>query len=111
MNGAREYAELFKTGEYGKLYIKSDYHARGRTFHIYVGEENKRVEVYGITGGQPGWTETYGWLHEGAWQNDFETLLQTRRLEVEVEKKKEQAQKLKDELKTAKTNKKILDLY
>ena len=111
MVGANEYAGLFKTGQYDKLYIESGHHARGKTFHIYVVEGNKKVEVYGITGGHPGWTETYGWLHEGAWQNDFETLLQTRKLEVEVNEKKKQAQNLRAALEKAKADKKILDLY
>lgn len=86
MKGAREYAKLFKTGQYGKLYIVSGKHARGRTFRIQVlpegekairnGDDNlcinyNAVVVYGEISGQPGWTESYGWIHEGQWQNDF----------------------------------------
>ena len=97
MNGARRYASLFQTGQVGRLYLVSGSHARGRTFHIYVlpeGAEAKpngannaplnsgAVEVYGITGGQPGWTETYGWLHTGRWQEDFEALVEAREREI-----------------------------
>ncbi len=89
MKGAREFAGLFVTGQYGKLYIVSGEHARGRTFHIQVLPEGEKavgnglcntclnkdaVEVYGIVAGNPGWTEEYGWLHDGPWQNDFATL-------------------------------------
>lgn len=97
MNGARQYAELFKTGQFGRLYIVSGSHARGKTFHIYVlpkgveaqsnGPNNAplnvdAVEVYGITGGQPGWTETYGWLHAGKWQQDFLEVVANRQAEL-----------------------------
>lgn len=90
MNGAREYAELFATGQYGKLYLTSGHHARGKTFRIQVlpddekavgnGENNQclnedAVEVYGITGGNPGWTETYGWLRTGKWVDDFNKMV------------------------------------
>jgi hypothetical protein len=37
-----------------------------------------------MTGGQRGWTETYGWLHEGKWQDDFEALVSDRRAEIEA---------------------------
>ena len=112
MKGAREYAKLFKTGQYDKLYIESDYHARGRTFRIYIMNiEGKKVEVYGVVSGTLGWTDEYGWLYEGAWQDDFKTLLQTRKLEVALDEKKKQAEKLKDQLKRVKEDKKILDSY
>lgn len=98
MQGAREYASLFQTGQHGRLYLVSSSHARGKTFHIYVlpeGVEAKpnhdcaplnsdAVEVYGITGGQPGWTETYGWLHAGPWQTDFWALCEKRQAELEA---------------------------
>jgi len=89
MQGAREFAKLFKTGQYGKLYIVSGNHARGRTFQIQIlpkdevaipnGENNlclnkDAVEVYGVTGGNPGWSESYGWLHRGPWEKDFKKL-------------------------------------
>jgi len=90
MQGAKEYARLFNTGQYGKLYIVSGSHARGSTFRIQIlpeGEEampngdnnlclnNNAVEVYGIVAGHPGWTERYGWLEIGKWMQDFEKLV------------------------------------
>ena len=96
MKGAREYAGLFNTGQCGRLYIVSSSHARGRTFHIQVlpeGEEaisngnsnlcinRDAVEVYGIVSGRPGWTEAYGWLHDGPWRYGFYKLVQHRKEE------------------------------
>ena len=90
MQGAREYAELFSTGRHGRLFLLVGSHARGKTFQIYVLPEGAAdsplskdaVEVYGITGGQPGWTETYGWLHRGKWEGDFAELVASRRSEL-----------------------------
>ena len=90
MYGAREYAELIPTGQYGRLYCTSGVHARGKTFRIQVLPKDEEaisngsgnmcvnkdaVVVYGVIGGQPGWTEYYGWLHHGKWEKDFESLL------------------------------------
>jgi len=97
MEGAGKYAKLFKTGQYGRFFISSDYHARGRTFSIWVlpkGEivlpgkfpSAKAVKVYGVTGGFCGWTETYGWLHEGKWVEDFQKMVAKRAKEVKAEK-------------------------
>ena len=105
MVGAREFSTYFKTGQYGKLYIVSGVHARGRTFHIYVLPEGEKilnpgggkpynpnaVEVYGIISGLPGWTEQYGWLYRGKWVDDFNTLFTDRR-ELFLTKEKEQEQ-------------------
>lgn len=97
MLGAKQYAELFRTGQVGRLYLVSGSHARGKTFHIYVlpegveaqsnGTNNaplncNAVEVYGITSGQPGWTESYGWLHAGKWQHDFFEMVANRQAEI-----------------------------
>jgi hypothetical protein len=97
MKGAREYKGLFETGQYGRLYIVSGSHARGATLGIYVLPEgavakpngpnnaclnSDAVEVYGVIGGQPGWTEEYGWLHHGAWVADFDRLVTARRAEI-----------------------------
>ena len=78
MNGAREYGRLFNNGDtvIGKLTINTGCHARGQWLHIYVNDGENRVEVYGITGGHPGWTETYGWLREGPWQEDFRNIVE-----------------------------------
>lgn len=82
MKGAKDYASMFRSGQYGKLYLISGSHARGKTFQIYIlpSEEkiNKMpravkgaVEVYGAVCGQLGWNEQYGWLHRGKWEDDF----------------------------------------
>lgn len=99
MNGAREFAAYFTTGQYGKLYIVSGRHARGKTFHIYVlpeGEEAKpngdcnpplndnAVEVYGVISGNAGWTESYGWIHTGAWKEDFLELYRQKVSEADI---------------------------
>jgi len=98
MKGAREFASLFETGQYGKLYLVSGEHARGKTFRIQVlpkGEEaipngsnnlclNKNaVTVYGEIGGHSGWTEYYGWLHNGPWENDLVELVSEVRIRNE----------------------------
>ena len=103
MQGAREYASLFTTSQYGKLYIVSGKHARGLTFRIQVLPEgeiakgngsgnlctNKNaVEVYGVISGNPGWTESYGWLHRGKWVEDFQLLLANRKKEIKANEEK-----------------------
>ena len=46
------------------------------------------VEVFGITtGGNPGWTETYGWLYKGKWQEDFQKLVEKKKAENAAEEK------------------------
>ena len=101
MKGAKRYATLIPTGQYGKLYIASSSHARGYTFKIQVlpeGEKAKKnydnlctnsnaVLVYGVVCGQAGWTEEYGWLHEGPWQEDFEKLVQEKTDALEEKEK------------------------
>ncbi len=126
MEGARQFSGLFKTGQYGRLYIVSGGHARGSTFHIYVlpkdeeairngwnnGPGNKNaVEVYGIIDGQPGWTESYGWLHAGNWQNDFRKLVERRRKEIEDAKNSLEINKSKEEKQEATRQKELLDSY
>lgn len=121
MKGARKYANLFKTGQYGKLYITSSSHARGATFRIQVLPEGEKakpngspnmclnsnaVEVYGVISGNPGWTEEYGWLHEGKWQEDFEKLVRSKEMEIEAREKSRQAvikEKAKEESKRVKS--------
>ncbi len=97
MKGAREYANLFRTGQYGKLYITSGSHARGSTFRIQILPDNEKAEpngennqclngeavtVYGTLGGQPGWTEYYGWIHSGEWQEDFYRLVVSKKNKI-----------------------------
>jgi hypothetical protein len=102
MNGAREYAQLFGTGTYGKLYIDSGQHARGYYFHIWVLPEGVKdldrsrcVEVFGILGGHPGWTEWYGWLHRGKWVEDFNDLVVQRKQEIAEQKKRDEDDRAK----------------
>jgi hypothetical protein len=106
MKGARKYAKLFKTGQYEQLYITSSSHARGMTFRIQVLPKDEKaepngsanqclnsnaIEVYGVISGNPGWTEEYGWKHEGKWQEDFEKLVRSKEMELEAKEKMNQA--------------------
>ena len=101
MQGATEFAKMFKSGQHGRLYLCSSSHARGETFRIFVlpsGEaarpngpsngplNSDAVEVYGVVSGNPGWTETYGWLHRGKWEADFAELVASRRREIAMSK-------------------------
>jgi hypothetical protein len=63
---------------YNNFVFVTSSHARGKCLHIFLidkqyqdDEEIKSnaFEVFGIVGGQPGWTEEYNWLHEphGKW--------------------------------------------
>ena len=89
MIGADEYADLFKIEQVGKLYLVPGNHARGKTFQIYVVPDGKRapcedmVEVYGAVSGQPGWTESYGWLFHGSWETDFYRLVEKRKRDLD----------------------------
>ncbi len=98
MVGARKYFNLFNTGIYGKLFIQTGSHARGSTLNIWIvpnGEEFEikynrpsnpnAVEVYGVVSGNPGWTETYGWLHKGEWVQDFERIVEEKLLYLSIE--------------------------
>ena len=126
MQGATEYAQLFKTGQYGRLYLSSGTHARGTTFHIYVlpeGEEARwngdgngprnsdAVEVYGIVAGQPGWTESYGWLEKGPWQEDFLALVEARKAELAIQKKESDKNQKEKEFEETMRKKKLLESY
>ena len=108
MQGAREYATMFSSGQHGRLYLVRGEHARGKTFHIWVLPSadpvagmpwpvKDAVEVYGITGGQPGWAETYGWLHRGKWELDFAELVRARLAEI-ANIRAEQEKKMKANL-------------
>jgi hypothetical protein len=111
MQGAREYAELMPTGIYGKLRIVSGEHARGKYFHVYVGLEGNEVEVYGILGGNPGWTEYYGWKHKGPWQEDFNKELESRKLEVAEQKRRHTATTKESEEKENARIQSVLESY
>jgi hypothetical protein len=122
MRGARDYAKLFSTGQHGKLYLVSGEHARGKTFQIWIlpSDEkvsvmpwrvNDAVEVYGATGGQLGWTETYGWLHTGKWQEDFNKLVKIRIQELERSQKERERVKAEDAAAVIDRKSKLLSAY
>jgi hypothetical protein len=109
-----------KKGQYGRLYILTGHHARGKTLHIYVLPpdtiiKNHRlkgaVEVFGIVSGQPGWTEKYGWLKCGKWCEDFEEIFNVAK--ADYEKKRSERIESREKLKTVKedSNKKTLESY
>ena len=126
MKGARKFAKLFDTDQYGKLYIVSGDHARGRTFRIQVlpkgviakknGAGNlclntDAVEVYGVVSGNPGWTEEYGWLHEGKWQDDFQQLVEEKEHEVGLKEAKNNASKEERRLYEGRRKRELLSNY
>ena len=98
MKGADEFTRLFRENQqHGRLALVPGSHARGDTFRIFVlpdgeaaqwnGRNNAplnhgAVEVYGVVDGIPGWTESYGWLHNGPWCVDFRALVCWRLLEI-----------------------------
>jgi len=109
MQGAKEYCSLFKKAEqFGRLYILPHYHARGKTFRIFVLPKDEAViengginaplnenavEVYGVIDGQRGWTENYGWIHKGPWCDDFEALCEKKANEIRIARESAQKQK------------------
>jgi len=113
MDGAKEYAAIIPSGKYGKLEIKSGRHARGYYFHVYIcgDDPDDQVEVYGILGGQPGWTEYYGWKKYGPWQKDLEKLKKHFEQKELEEKKRAQLEKQKEKEKKQKMEEKILANY
>lgn len=68
-------------------------HARGKTFRIWIYKnqnvekplEEHRLEVYGITNGQLGWSETYGWVIGGSWKNYIENYFEKISLDIRFE--------------------------
>lgn len=122
MQGAREYAQLFTTGQYGRLFICSSSHARGREFNMWVLPEGEEVphgsypsahavKVYGPVGGQLGWTEWYGWLHKGPWQEDFERLVTERRTAIAAGEERRQQEIAAKEKARAAQQKMVLASY
>lgn len=114
MQGAHEFANLLKTGTYGKLYIISGEHARGKTFHIYVISEkssDEMVEVYGVISGNPGWTESYGWLHHGKWEEDFRNLVDKEKKKRDEILERERTEKFLDEERKRLKEQEILNQY
>ena len=107
MTGADEYCKLFtKAEQHGRLYLIPYYHARGKTFRVFVLPEGEdvienggvnpplndgTVEVYGAVSGRLGWTEAYGWIHKGAWQEDLRLLRGSRERELQEYKERQLA--------------------
>lgn len=106
MQGAREYAKWVKNPvQIGRLYLLPGRHARGKTFRIYVlphGEDvqehgpnpplNKdAVEVYGVVGGNPGWSEWYDWKFTGQWILDFKEIINDLKVKEADARSKEEA--------------------
>jgi len=126
MHGSNKYARLFKTGQYEKLYLVSGQHARGVTFYIQILPEGEiarsngnnnlcvnedAVTVYGVISGQLGWSERYGWIHEGPWMDDFEKLVKKAEFDKE-EKENERKTLLNYQIeKEQKRIKDLLDAY
>ena len=100
MKGATEYYDLFKgeSQQIGRLFLQFHTHARGKCFEMYVvpegaevkgrhiGGTDDAIEVYGMVSGQRGWTEAYGWIHSGRWQDDFSDIVLSKKEERESEK-------------------------
>jgi uncharacterized protein CbrC (UPF0167 family) len=69
------------------------------------------VEVYGVTSGNPGWTETYGWLHTGKWVEDFERLVAERESALREEETENLSQQIASETEAAIRVKQLLEAY
>jgi hypothetical protein len=125
MRGA-EKSHLFKTGQYGRLYITSGSHARGNTLRIQVlpegeiaipnGNNNSclnrdAVEVYGEISGQLGCKEVYGWLHEGKWQDDFIKLVIDAEKKIEYLRKQSEKSKIEKQKQEEERLSKLLNDY
>ena len=67
--------------------------------------------MYGITGGQPGWTETYGWLHRGKWEQDFAALVAQRRIEIAAHEAARAQQRVDEEQAEARRKAALLQAY
>jgi len=103
MKGADEYYDLFKgqSQQIGRLFLQMHVHARGKCFEIFLlpeGVEIKgdrisgrdNVEVYGVISGQRGWTESYGWLHTGKWQDDFFGIVELKKTDLATANRKQE---------------------
>ena len=104
MKGAYEYNILFKEShQKGRLFFVVSDHARGTTFRVFVlpaGEDaikngssnaplnSNAVEVFGQIGGNLGWTDFYGWIHKGKWQDDFNEYVEVLKEQKETYRRK-----------------------
>jgi hypothetical protein len=101
------------------IFILSE-HARGKTFRIWIYKtdailstlNDEHLEVYGVTGGNPGWTEMYGWTKDGNWKPYIEryftqleeNIKKTEKYERIREEKIHEANKNKEHLQINKFN-------
>jgi 6-phosphofructokinase len=67
------------------------------------------LEVYGIIGGQPGWTEYYGWLVKGNWNKYIEEYFVSLRKLIDEAKEKKQKTMIKKNKKLSKENQEKID--
>jgi len=101
MEGADEYYDLFngKSQQIGRLFFQLSTHARGKCFEIYVLPEGvevtgdrigwcESVEVYGMINGKRGWSEKYGWIHDGKWRQGFLDIIKAKEKEIEIKIKR-----------------------
>lgn len=116
MQGAREYVDVFEMGlsQFGKLAVLLGSHGRGLTLRVFVLKDGssienihraEAVEVYGVVSGQIGWTERYGWKHDGPWKEDFERIVFELREKAKKKEKERELQALaKKKAEAAKVN-------
>lgn len=103
MKGADRYYNLFgKSQQLGRLFLQLSKHARGKCFEIFVLPDGVTVDrpniegigsavvVYGVVRGQRGWTEEYGWIHEGKWKDDFLEIVRKKDAEREQTSRKDE---------------------
>lgn len=86
-NGFPNYAE--NKIQVGNVVLLAGNHARGNTAYVFLVKDADNIrgnamEVYGITGGQPGWTETYGWKHRGSWCQEVIHILKVMKHQIDA---------------------------
>lgn len=101
MRGAEEFAKLFETGQYGRLYLVSGARARGARFRVFVlpaGEpalpngphdaplNRDAVEVDDIGGGQSYRAGAWGWLQLTDWRQEFAGLVEARCAAIDAQR-------------------------
>jgi hypothetical protein len=82
--------EIYK---WGNVHFLLSEHARGRTFKIWLIDGKEQIEVYGVVDGNPGWTESYGWIKKGTWVKPVLKLI--RDLEKEMARHDEEQAEIK----------------
>lgn len=77
---------------YNNFIFVTSSHARGKCFNIFLVEDinmsdeelkTSAFKVYGVVGGQRGWTEEYGWTHKGKWCMPILKYLKDLQIEIE----------------------------